>query len=401
MASSKFEKIVLTEEERKRLERIKKQPKTPQKHVRRAAIILDLAAGHGVLETCRRTGSAKRTIWRWWERFLAERVDGLLYEASRPPGKKPVPQEKVNKMLELAATQPPLHMSHWATRELGRRMQLGRSTVHRILARHGIKLHLVKTYKVSRDPQFVEKTLDVVGVLSDHPEGADLLSSDVKPQSQARQVTQRPLPAKRGHPQTRTHDYKRGGTTCLYAALDIKTGKVSFRHSRRQRSVDFLAFLEQLLYHLDPDMPVHVILDNASPHKSRRVKKWLKEHPNWHFHFIPTSASWMNPVEGVFSKVARGVLKNRPFGSIKAVRAALKSFLRQHNKNTAPFPLEQRPGRHNRGVEAGGPFVGSNPLGELFRRRSCEHRGSLVALQDGASTCGVNAGGAGGDQGHA
>jgi len=151
------------------------------------------------------------------------------------------------------------------------------------------------------------------------------------------------LPAKRGHPQTRTHDYKRGGTTCLYAALDIKTGQVSSGHSRRRRSADFLAFLERLPCHIGPGKQVHVILDNASPHKSRKTKKWLKEHPNWRFHFIPISASWMNHLEGVFSKVARGVLKNRFFGSIKAVRAALKSFLRQHNKNIAPFPRSRDP----------------------------------------------------------
>jgi len=150
-----------------------------------------------------------------------------------------------------------------------------------------------------------------------------VIAVDVKPQIQALQVTQRPLPAIRGCPETRTHDYLRCCTTCLFAALDTQTGHVWIRNTKRQRSREFLAFLDQIEPYLKPGQKVYVILDNASQNKSRMTRKWLEEHPNWEFHFIPISASWMNPAEGFFSKVSRGVLKNRPFGSIEEIRGAI------------------------------------------------------------------------------
>ena len=228
----------------------------------------------------RRTGKPKPTVWRWWDRFLEQRVDGLLRDATRPPGKKPIPEERVRALVDLAMSPPPEHASHWTTRALAAAMGgMALTTVRNILLRHGLRPHRVKTFKVSRDPRFAVKVHDVVGLYVDPPDHAVVLSVDEKTQIQALGRTQRPLPMTPGHAETRTHDTRRNGTTCRLAALDTATGKVVGQTVERHRSAEFLAFLDHVAGGIAPGTPVHVILDNVSSHRSAAVHAWLKGRP--------------------------------------------------------------------------------------------------------------------------
>ena len=351
------QEIELSAGDRERLEGIVNNPRSLQKHVWRARIVLALGSGRGLAETMRRTGMSKPTVWRWWDRFLAEGVDGLLRDATRPPGRKPVPEDRVKAVVALAMSPPPEHARHWTLKALAEEMgDMVISTVRNILLRHGLRPHQVKTFKVSRDPRFEIKVRDVVGLYVDPPDHAVVLSVDESErvnatgsseranQIQALGRTQRPLPMKPGHAETRTHDYRRNGTTCLLAALDTATGKVVGRTVERHRSEEFLAFLDHVAEGIAPGTQVHVILDNVSSHKSAEVHEWLKGRPDWTFHFTPTSASWMNAVEGFFSKLARQRLKNAVFDSLDECVAAIEGYIEHHNANDArPFRWSRKP----------------------------------------------------------
>ena len=229
MAKSRRTPIVLSEEDRKRLEKIRTDPHSILKHVQRATIILHLGDGLTLSQTMRATGMSKPTVWRWWDRFLVEGVDGLLYDIPRRRGRKPISEEeeKVSELIELAMSPPPEHASHWTLRALAKKLGIAVSTVFGILKNNGLKPHRVKTFKVSRDPGLELKVRDVAGLYVNPPDHAFVISVDEKTQTQALGRTQKPLPMKPGHPETRTHDYKRNGTTCLMAALDVATGKVT------------------------------------------------------------------------------------------------------------------------------------------------------------------------------
>ena len=339
------QEIELSAGDRERLEGIVNNPRSLQKHVWRARIVLALGSGRGLAETMRRTGMSKPTVWRWWDRFLAEGVDGLLRDATRPPGRKPVPEDRVKAVVALAMSPPPEHARHWTLKALAEEMgDMVISTVRNILLRHGLRPHQVKTFKVSRDPRFEIKVRDVVGLYVDPPDHAVVLSVDEKTQIQALGRTQRPLPMKPGHAETRTHDYRRNGTTCLLAALDTATGKVVGRTVERHRSAEFLAFLDHVAEGIAPGTQVHVILDNVSSHKSAEVHEWLKGRPDWTFHFTPTSASWMNAVEGFFSKLTRQRLKDAVFDSLDECVAAIEGYIEHHNASDArPFRWSRKP----------------------------------------------------------
>ena len=351
------QEIDLSDGDRERLEGIVNNPRSLQKHVWRARIVLALGSGRGLAETMRRTGMSKPTVWRWWDRFLAEGVDGLLRDATRPPGRKPVPEDRVKAVVALAMSPPPEHARHWTLKALAEEMgDMVISTVRNILLRHGLRPHQVKTFKVSRDPRFEIKVRDVVGLYVDPPDHAVVLSVDESErvnatgsseranQIQALGRTQRPLPMKPGHAETRTHDYRRNGTTCLLAALDTATGKVVGRTVERHRSEEFLAFLDHVAEGIAPGTQVHVILDNVSSHKSAEVHEWLKGRPDWTFHFTPTSASWMNAVEGFFSKLARQRLKDAVFDSLDECVAAIEGYIEHHNASDArPFRWSRKP----------------------------------------------------------
>ena len=339
------QKITLSDADRKRLEGIMTNPRSRQKHAWRAHIILELGSGCGLVETMRRTGMSKPTVWRWWDRFLAQGVDGILHDATRPPGRTPIPEDRVKALIALAMSPPPPHARYWTLRALAEAMGgMVVSSVRNVLRRHGLRPHQVKTFKVSHDKDFVSKVRDVVGLYVDPPDHAVVLSVDEKTQIQALGRTRKPLPMVPGHAETRTHDYKRNGTTCLMAALDVATGKVVAQTVPRHRSEEFLAFLDHVAEGIEPETRVCVVLDNVSSHKSVEVHAWLADHPDWTFHFTPTSASWMNAVEGFFSRLSRRRLKDAVFNSLDECIDAIEAFIAHHNAREArPFKWSKKP----------------------------------------------------------
>ncbi|MCY3879379.1 MAG: IS630 family transposase [Rhodobacteraceae bacterium] len=335
--------IRLSDDERQRLEHVANNPRSLRKHVWRARIILELGSGCGLVETMRRTGMSKPTVWRWWARFLAEGVDGLLHDATRPPGKKPISGERVKAAIALAMSPPP-HARRWTVRELAERLGMSVSTMHNILKANGVRPNQVKTFKVPRDPRFGIKVGDVVGLYVDPPDHAVILSVDEKPQIQPLGRTQKSLPMKPGHAGTKTHDHKRNGTACLLTALDAATCKAIHQTARRQRSAEFLAFLDHVAEGIETGRPAHVILDNISPHKLTEIREWLRDRPDWQFHFTPTSASWMNAVEGFFLKLTRKRLRHAVFDSLDECTAAIDGYIAHHNADHArPFRWSRMP----------------------------------------------------------
>ena len=330
-------KITLAAEDRKRLERIVSAPTTPQKHVWRARIVLLSAAGMGTMAIAHQSGKSKRAVWRWQDRFVADGVDGLLHDKTRPGRLPPVSPDLVRTVVEKTLRETPAEATHWSTRTMARAVGLGKTSILKIWREHGLKPHLTKSFKVSRDPAFVDKLRDIVGLYLNPPEHALVLAIDEKSQIQALERTQAPLGLVSGHPATRTHDYIRHGTTTLFAALDVKSGQVIGRCMMRHRHQEFLRFLAVI----DRETPAHLdldlIADNYQTHKHPRVRGWLARHPRFRMHFTPTSASWLNLVERLFAELTNKRLRRGIFRSIADLQAAINHYLRERNRAPKPF----------------------------------------------------------------
>jgi transposase len=329
--------ITLGEADRRRLEAIAADRNTPQKHVWRARIVLLSAAGAGTNAIMAATGTAKTTVWRWQERFMAEGVDGVLRDKTRPPGKPPVPDERAGNVVEMTLKPPPHEATHWTARAMAKAVGLAVSTVQGIWKAHGLAPHRWRSFKLSNDPAFTEKLHAIVGLYVEPPAHAVVLSLDEKSQIQALDRTQPGLPLKRGRGATMTHDYKRHGTTTLFAALNVLTGEVFSRNMQRHRHQEFIRFLNALERDIPAGKVVHVILDNYAAHKNAKVRAWLARHPRWTFHFTPTSSSWLNAVEGFFAKLTRRRLNHGVFHSIIDLQAAINRFVAEHNESAKPF----------------------------------------------------------------
>ena len=323
--------------DRRRLRAIVADPKTPQKHVWRVRIVLLTADGVGTHGIMAATGKSKTCVWRWQERFMQAGVDGLLRDKTRPPGKAPISENRVAEVIRLTLTPPPHEATHWTVRAMAKTVGMAVATVQDIWKAHGLAPHRWRTFKLSNDPAFVEKLETIVGLYVAPPAHAVVLSIDEKSQIQALDRTQPGLPMKKGRAGTMTHDYKRHGTTTLFAALNVLEGTVTGRNMQRHRHQEFIRFLNAL----DRDIPagklVHAILDNYAAHKTPEVRRWLARHPRWTFHFTPTSSSWLNAVEGFFAKLARRRLKRGVFHSVVDLQAAINRFVDQHNRNPKPF----------------------------------------------------------------
>ena len=336
----------VSDEQRGRLEAIANDGNSKVKHARRARIVLLTADGLGTMAVMAGTGSAKATVWRWQERFMREGVDGLLRDKTRPPGKPRTSEEKVREVVELARSSAPEGETHWTVRALAEEVGLSPTTVHKILVRHRLAPHKVRQFKVSTDPDFVEKTREVIGLYMDPPDRTVVLSIDEKTQIQALGRTQKGLPMKPGRPATMTHDYKRNGTTTLFAAMNILDGTVIGSHSERHRHQEFIAFLDQIDKEVPDGQDIHAIVDNYSAHKHSAVAEWLKDHPRWTLHFTPTSCSWMNAVEGFFGKLANRRLRRGVHDSLEDLMAAIDGFIELHNgKEAKPFKWTASPDR--------------------------------------------------------
>jgi len=301
----------------------------------------------------RRSGKSKPVVWRWQERFMHEGVDGLLRDKTRPPGKKPLPAASVQRVVDLALSRTPGETTHWTGRMLAEAAGVSLRSVQRILHAHLLAPHRIRTFKLSKDPKFADKLKDIVGLYVDPPLHAVVLSVDEKSQIQALDRTQPGLPMKKGRAGTMTHDYKRNGATTLFAALNVLEGTVIGRNMQRHRHQEFIRFLNTIEAQVPAGKLIHAIVDNYATHKHPKVRTWLERHPRWTFHFTPTSASWLNAVEGFFAKLTRRRLKRGVFRSVVDLQAAINRFIEENNEAPTPFVWTADPNRILASVKRG------------------------------------------------
>ncbi len=328
--------LKLTPSQRRDLEALVARRSAPAGHVDRARIVLLSADEVSGAEIAARLGVTEQHVSRVRTRFLKEGVEGL---ADRPKaGRKDhaVPSEVVEQIVQMALSPPPPGRTRWTCRLIAREVDLTSVTISKILRENGLKPHLVRTYKVSRDPEFAAKVRDVVGLYLNPPENAVVLSVDEKTQVQALERTQRPLPLRQGRAVRHTHDYTRHGVVDLYAALDVQSGKVVHACTDRHTGADFLKFMKKVVReHRRGEL--HVILDNSSTHLTPAVKEWLEANPRVHFHYTPTSASWLNQVEGFFGILTKQSLSLVDFPSKKALREHIERYIASWNDHPTPF----------------------------------------------------------------
>ena len=329
--------VLVNAEDRARLAAIAGDRGRPHKHVLRARIILWSAERLAVLEVARRAGVSRPSVWRWQRRFAELGVDGLLREKPRIPGKPPLPRETVEWVVALTCSQPPGEATHWTGRAMAAVVGIGLSSVQPIWRAHKLQPHRLRTFKRSRDLVFAAKLHDIVGLYMDPPAHAIVLSMDEKTQIQALHRTQPGLPLKPGKCGTMTHDYKRHGTTTLFAALNVLDGTVFGRCMQRHRHQEFLRFVGAIERDIPARKIIHVVLDNVATHKIPEVLKWLSRHPRWLFHFTPTSESWLNAVETFFWALTRRRLRRGVFRSIADLQAAINRYLNDYNADPKPF----------------------------------------------------------------
>ncbi len=329
--------------DRARLEAVVADRNSPQKHVWRARIVLLTAAGCGTNEIMREAKVAKTAVWRWQERFMVAGVDGLLRDKTRPSRIPPLAPAVTERVVALTLADPPGETTHWTAAAMAEASGISVSSVQRIWRSHGLQPHRVRQFKLSNDPQFAAKVRDIVGLYVDPPAHAVVLSVDEKSQIQALDRTQPGLPMKKGRCGTMTHDYKRNGTTTLFAALNVLDGSVIGRCMQRHRHQEFIRFLNAVEAAVPAGKLIHGILDNYATHKHPKVMQWLERHPRWTFHFTPTSASWINAVESFFAKLTKRRLKRGVFHSLVSLQAAINRFLAETNDNPRPFRWTKDP----------------------------------------------------------
>jgi len=335
--------ITLESRDREQLEAIVSDRNAAQKHVWRARIVLLSADGVGTNAIMAATAKSKTTVWRWQARFMEAGVDGLLRDKTRPPGKAPVPDGTVAEVVRLTQEPPPHEATHWTAQAMAKTVGLAVSTVQKIWKGHGLAPHRWRSFKLSNDPAFAEKLHDIVGPYVDPPAHAVVLSLDEKSQIQALDRTQPGLPMKTGRGATLTHDYKRNGTTTLFAAPNVLDGTVVGRNMKRHRHQEFIRFLNEIERSVPAGKTIHVVLDNYAAHKHEKVRAWLARHPRWTFHFTPTSCSWLNAVEGFFAKLTRRRLKRGVFRSVVELQTAINRFVAETNDDPTPFAWRADP----------------------------------------------------------
>ena len=329
--------ITITRSVRGRLEAITRDRNASQKHAWRAAIILSSADGVGTNEIMRRTGKSKTCVWRWQERFMKEGIAGLLHDKTRPSRIPPLGPEVAARVVALTLADPPVETTHWTADLMARASGISASAVRRIWKAHGLQPHRYRQFKLSNDPNFVDKLRDVVGLYVDPPAHAIVLSLDEKSQIQALDRTQPILPLAPGLPERRTHDYARHGTTTLFAALDVATGEVMGQLHRRHRSSEFLLFLRTIEGNVPAKLDVHLIMDNYGTHKTPKIRAWFARHPRFHVHFTPTYGSWINLVERWFAELTNKRIRRGVFRSVKDLESAIREFIEVHNEDPTPF----------------------------------------------------------------
>ena len=329
--------IILSSQENAVLDKWAHGRSIPARLVQRAQIIQRAARGTQSKDIALELGISRPTVQLWRDRFLALRLAGLEKDAPRPGRIPDIPEAKVRAVVNATLHTTPPNATHWSTRIMAAAQGLSRMAVQRIWKQHNLKPHLIRTFKVSRDKHFVEKLYDVVGLYLNPPDRSLVLCVDEKSQIQALDRTQPGLPLKRGRCRTMTHDYKRNGTTTLFAALSMLDGKVIGDCMPRHRHQEFIRFLDKIDVETPPELDLHLIVDNYATHKHPRVKSWLRRHPRFHLHFIPTSSSWLNMVERWFREITDKRIRRGSFASVPELIAAIKAYLDGHNQNPRIF----------------------------------------------------------------
>lgn len=329
--------IQLSEEDRAMLERWSRGRRIPVRQALRARIVLLAATGIENGEIAIRLGTSRPTVGLWRRRFAKSGISGIERDAprgGRPPKKR---AELVAEILRKTTQELPRHATHWTTRSLARELGTNQTLIHRVWKAHGLQPHRTRSFKLSKDPHFEEKLLDVVGLYLNPPEHALVLCADEKSQIQALDRTQPGLPLKPGRAGTMTHDYKRHGTTTLFAALNLADGTVIARCEARHRHQEWLRFLKTIDRETPRQLDLHLIVDNYATHKHARVLAWLTRHPRFHLHFIPTSSSWLNIVESFLSQLTNRRLRRGAFASVPELVDAILAYIEQNNADPKPF----------------------------------------------------------------
>ena len=328
--------LSVTAEERESLERWTRRLKTGQALAQRARIILESASGKSNTEIARRLRITKQMVGKWRTRFLAKRLDGLLDEP-RPGTPRRLSDAEVERVLTMTLESTPKNATHWSTRSLAAACGLSRSSVHRVWQAFALAPHRSESFKLSTDPLFIDKVRDIVGLYLNPPDKALVLCVDEKSQIQALDRSQPILPMRPGQVERRAHDFKRHGTTSLFAALDAKSGKVIGQLHRRHRALEFRKFLDKIDAEVPPEFAVHLILDNYSTHKTAAIKRWLLRHPRFQLHFTPTSSSWLNLVERWFALLTEQQLRRGVFRSTCSLETTIRNYINAHNEEPKPF----------------------------------------------------------------
>lgn len=329
--------LVLPTADRAQLAQVVANGNTPQKLALRASVVLMLGDRVRPSHVAEQFGLSRNQVYLWTQRYLEAGVPGLLRDAPRPGRRKRITPAKVAAIVEATLKTRPPAATHWSTRTMAKAQGVSEATVRRIWHQHRLQPHRVERFKFSKDPQFVDKLRDVVGLYLNPPDKAVVFCVDEKPSIQALDRTRPILPLQPGLPERQTHDYRRHGTTTLYAALRVLDGVVIGECHARQRAREFVTFLKRLDAATDPNVSLHLIVDNASAHKSRAVRRWLARHPRFHLHFIPTSSSWLNLVERWFAEITRQRIRRGTFDSVPALIAAILEYLDHYNRSPRPF----------------------------------------------------------------
>jgi transposase len=328
--------VVLTEEERRRLDSLAHRARSAPGPARRARIVLACAAGQDNKTVARRLHLSQTTVCKWRARFLAHRLDGL-YDEPRPGAPRQISDEQVEQIIIRTLETTPRGATHWSTRDMAKTAGLSHVTIGRIWRAFGLKPHRTETFKLSPDPLLIEKVRDIVGLYLNPPDHALVLCVDEKPQIQALERTAPLLPMQPGQIERRTHDYRRHGTTSLFAALDVKTGTILGDIQPRHRAREFRKFLDQIEASVSADLDVHIIMDNYSTHKAPKIRAWFAKHPRFHVHFTPTYSSWINQVERWFAGLEAKQLRRGSHTSVAILKAAIWEYIEASNTAGKPF----------------------------------------------------------------
>src|SRR5437867_5736324 len=329
--------IVLSQEERAVLSTWTRGRSLPLRLIQRAQIIVMAAQGIPSRDIAQALEVSRPTVRLWRERFLALRLEGLKKDAPRPGRIPSIPEKKVRAVVQATLHATPRGATHWSIRTMAKAQGISRMAVQRIWDRHGLKPHLTKTFKLSGDKRFVEKLYDVVGLYLNPPDKALVLCVDEKSQIQALDRTQPGLPIKKGRCGTMTHDYKRHGTTTLFAAIEVLEGRVIAQCMSRHRHQEWIQFLKRIDDETPDAFDVHLIADNYSTHKHAKVRRWLGKHPRFHMHFTPTSSSWLNIVERFFRELTTKRIRRGVFRSVTELEEAIGSYIDAHNQDPQPI----------------------------------------------------------------